>query len=316
MSTYQGVQVDEQAKLCILCDREFSSIANLHRHVARKHTKSNVECQCNKCGKAFASRSALSGHMSVHNTSLHSNGEYVEADYVCEICNRHFTSLRGIKSHRMYHDDAYREWRRQKHIGRKVSDATRALMADKVRERMCNPEFAAKLKAVHNTHETRMKHSKAMKTLFANASDEYKAWRANITIQNAMKSVHDTPYGKRSVHTSKNGNTIKCDSSWEAWLCKLMDADNNVLTYDKVHEPVDYVWQGRVHKYFPDFIVKAKDGIHIVEVKADNHANDDVVLAKAKAAIQHYAKLGMTYKIMQYNDLKQYELLLQGGDAK
>ena len=287
MSTYQGVQVDEQAKLCMLCDREFSSVANLHRHVASKHIKSNVQ----------------------------SNGEYVIGDYVCEICNRHFTSLRGIKSHRMYHDDAYREWRRQKHIGRQVSEHTRKLMADKVAERMKDAEFVAKLRRVHSSPEVRSRHSKAMQRLFANASEEYKAWRASITVANAMKSMHSSPYGIRSVHTSKNGKTIKCDSNWEAWLCKLLDMDVRILDYDKVHEPIDYVWQGKTHKYYPDFIVEATDGTHIVEVKADNHAQDAVVIAKADAARLHYAKLGMTYTMMSSKDLKQYEQSLLGGDA-
>ena len=71
-----------------------------------------------------------------------------------------------------------------------------------------------------------------------------------------------------------NPNNIICRSSWERKFCRWCDLNENVLEWGSeefwipYRSPVD----NRVHRYFPDFIIKVKERsgeikTYIIEVK-------------------------------------------------
>ena len=71
-----------------------------------------------------------------------------------------------------------------------------------------------------------------------------------------------------------NPNNIICRSSWERKFCRWCDLNENVLEWGSEEfwipykSPVD----NRVHRYFPDFIIKVKEKTgelktYIIEVK-------------------------------------------------
>ena len=71
-----------------------------------------------------------------------------------------------------------------------------------------------------------------------------------------------------------NVNNIICRSSWERKMCRWCDLNENVLQWGSEEFSIPYVSpiDNRVHKYFPDFIVKLRENsgrtkTYVIEVK-------------------------------------------------
>jgi len=71
-----------------------------------------------------------------------------------------------------------------------------------------------------------------------------------------------------------NPNNIICRSSWERKFCRWCDLNENILEWGSEEFYIPYISpiDNRVHRYFPDFIVKVKESsgqikTYIVEVK-------------------------------------------------
>lgn len=71
-----------------------------------------------------------------------------------------------------------------------------------------------------------------------------------------------------------NPNNIICRSSWERKFCRWCDLNENIIEWGSEEFYIPYISpvDNRVHKYFPDFIIKVKDRyenikVYVVEVK-------------------------------------------------
>ena len=71
-----------------------------------------------------------------------------------------------------------------------------------------------------------------------------------------------------------NPNNIICRSSWERKFCRWCDLNENILERGSEEFYIPYISpvDKRVHKYFPDFIVKVKESNgsiknYVIEVK-------------------------------------------------
>ena len=71
-----------------------------------------------------------------------------------------------------------------------------------------------------------------------------------------------------------NPNNIICRSSWERRFCRWCDLTENVLEWGSEEFYIPYISpvDNRIHKYFPDFIVKLREATGkiktiVVEVK-------------------------------------------------
>jgi hypothetical protein len=71
-----------------------------------------------------------------------------------------------------------------------------------------------------------------------------------------------------------NPNNIICRSSWERKFCQWCDLNENILEWASEEFFIPYISpiDRKVHKYFPDFIVKMRDKrgsikTYVVEVK-------------------------------------------------
>ena len=69
-------------------------------------------------------------------------------------------------------------------------------------------------------------------------------------------------------------NNIICRSSWERKMCRWCDLNENVISWGSEEFSIPYVSpiDNRVHKYFPDFIVKLRENsgkikTYVIEVK-------------------------------------------------
>jgi len=69
-------------------------------------------------------------------------------------------------------------------------------------------------------------------------------------------------------------NNIICRSSWERKFCRWCDLNENILQWGSEEFFIPYLSpiDNRVHKYFPDFIIKLKENTgriktYVIEVK-------------------------------------------------
>ncbi len=77
-----------------------------------------------------------------------------------------------------------------------------------------------------------------------------------------------------------NSNNIICRSSWERRFCAWCDLNENILEWASEEFCIPYVSpiDGRVHRYFPDFLIKVKEKTgstktYVIEVKPKNKPN-------------------------------------------
>ena len=71
-----------------------------------------------------------------------------------------------------------------------------------------------------------------------------------------------------------NAENIICRSSWERKFCRYCDLNENILEWGSEEFYIPYVSpvDRKVHKYFPDFIIKVKESTgaiktYVIEVK-------------------------------------------------
>lgn len=81
------------------------------------------------------------------------------------------------------------------------------------------------------------------------------------------KSVYEPVNPSKYVGDAKN---IVCRSSWERFFCSNLDHNPNVEKWGSEEFAIEYISpkDGRIHRYFVDFIVKFKNGKAVmVEIK-------------------------------------------------
>lgn len=71
-----------------------------------------------------------------------------------------------------------------------------------------------------------------------------------------------------------NPNNIICRSSWERKFCRWCDLNESIISWGSEEFYIPYISpvDNRVHKYFPDFIIKVKEQsgeikTYVIEVK-------------------------------------------------
>ena len=71
-----------------------------------------------------------------------------------------------------------------------------------------------------------------------------------------------------------NPNNIICRSSWERKFCRWCDLSENIISWGSEEFYIPYISpvDNRVHKYFPDFIIKVREQngeikTYVIEVK-------------------------------------------------
>ena len=71
-----------------------------------------------------------------------------------------------------------------------------------------------------------------------------------------------------------NPNNIICRSNWEKKFCEWCDTNKNILLWASEEFSIPYVspLDRRVHKYYPDFLIKVQEGggairDYVIEVK-------------------------------------------------
>ena len=96
-----------------------------------------------------------------------------------------------------------------------------------------------------------------------------------------------------------NSNNIICRSSWERRFCAWCDLNENILEWASEEFCIPYVSpiDGRVHRYFPDFLIKVKEKTgstktYVIEVKPKKQTSPPNDKNKRTAA---YRRAALTF---------------------
>lgn len=116
---------------------------------------------------------------------------------------------------------------------------------------------------------------------------------------------HNTGFkGEHFIGKKNEGKEVYLRSSYESKYARMLDIDDNVCSWE--HEPlrIPYFFNGSIHNYVPDFLVKKLDGsVVLVEVKPNMLTETLVNLAKQSAA-QSWCELnGLTLITITEHDL-------------
>ena len=100
-----------------------------------------------------------------------------------------------------------------------------------------------------------------------------------------------------------NAENIICRSSWERKFCRYCDLNENILEWGSEEFYIPYVSpvDRKVHKYFPDFIIKVRESsgevkTYVIEVKPKRETAPPTVGKKQRKTL---IKESTTYAINQ-----------------
>ena len=100
-----------------------------------------------------------------------------------------------------------------------------------------------------------------------------------------------------------NPNNIICRSSWERRFCHWCDMNKNILEWGSEEFSIPYISpiDNRVHKYYPDFIIKVKESsgqikTYVIEVKPEKQTREPV---KKTRVTKSYIYEVTTYAVNQ-----------------
>lgn len=115
------------------------------------------------------------------------------------------------------------------------------------------------------------------------------------------------------THQSVKGGACKYRSGWELAYIEHLDKDDAVASfqYEGVIIPyVSNVRNGKLRRYFPDFLVSYVDGTRrLVEIKPSKRLVQVTVTKKLKAAEAWCREHGVTLEVLTEVELKAMGLL-------
>ena len=116
----------------------------------------------------------------------------------------------------------------------------------------------------------------------------------------SIKSKYKPSYPKKY---KGNPNNIICRSSWERKFCSYCDLNENIIEWASEEFFIPYVSpiDNKVHRYFPDFIIKVKETkgsikTYVVEIKPKRQTIAPVKKSKVTKSFIYECK---TYAINQ-----------------
>lgn len=241
--------------------------------------------KCKYCGKEFEKKQQqLAGHIiwckenpnrsgkSNFNSNKNVDGvrpqDILQNDLYCQFCGKQCKNLNSLRQHEVrcknnpnrinikYNLKNYNQLRKQgKIIVANTNQYTKAAnmglpkpeISDETRKKMA-------MIWLGKTHseESKQKISKSMQRVVREHPESYSASNVN----GRVKKVE------------YNGQVF--DSSWEVIVAKFLD-ENDYIWY-KPQKGIDYMFEGKLHHYYPDFYIPSID--KYIEVKGYKRKND------------------------------------------
>lgn len=177
----------------------------------------------------------------------------------CNHCQKHYTRSLLLSKHLVFCDKnpdkqirpkkaVSNQYIRAKELGLPKPTHIPYVMTDEDRARQSIVSRRANTE--YWTEEKRKLHSEKMQEVLKNNPDSYT--KNNVSGRVKLFEVIDG-----------FGNLTKVKGSWEYNVAVWLNAHSIKWTNDI--EPIPYMWNGKEHKYFPDFYINEFD--HYIEVK-------------------------------------------------
>ncbi|WP_374314124.1 Tn7 transposase TnsA N-terminal domain-containing protein [Dongia sp.] len=110
---------------------------------------------------------------------------------------------------------------------------------------------------------------------------------------------------RRRHYSVKNQRYMDCEYRNEESFCMLSDVDQSILAYRSQPRTVELVIDGIERRYTPDFFYVTRGGERwYVEVKGDDHANDNDVQAKHRAFEEWCDSNGYRYRMVLKSEME------------
>ena len=134
---------------------------------------------------------------------------------------------------------------------------------------------------------------------------------SNAVAQRIIDGKMNHPNGFKTgwFDSEKMSKKIFYRSSYEERAYKILDNDENILSY--ISEPfrIPYSFNGSYHNYIPDLLIIDSSGKStVVEIKPSYMQEDEQVAAKARIAQVFCESKNMLYEVWNESTLKVKEL--------
>ena len=226
--------------LCKVCQEKFENKNLLANHVRWKHKRKIENFICEKCNRSFENLFSYSIHIK---TCQGPKQEKLKEIFICPICNKEIKN--NIKRHLKVCDGRGPKGRREKIS--KVDIDRISPFKNKTYDEIHGKEKALEIKN---------KLSKNCKGVASTPEKELER-RRKISEKAIGGYVPGSGRGKSGWYKG-----YWCDSSWElAFVIYHLD---HKIKFERNKESFVYEFEGKAHKYYPDFIYE--DGTYI-EVK-------------------------------------------------
>jgi len=113
----------------------------------------------------------------------------------------------------------------------------------------------------------------------------------------------------KGYHESIKCGVVPYRSSLELRFMELLDHNDEIDCYEYEPVGIPYKFQGRDHKYYPDFLITWKDGTQeVIEIKPSCNINTSKNVAKFNAVQEFYEE-----SMVKFNILTETTLSLSDG---
>lgn len=110
---------------------------------------------------------------------------------------------------------------------------------------------------------------------------------------------------KGFYYSTKMKENFHYDSFWELARMKILDLDDNVISYSKNHEiRIPYKINNQIRNYVPDFYIEYKNGNKVIEeIKGKDDGYKNETKLKLKALNKYCENNDISWALLKYKEI-------------
>ena len=137
--------------------------------------------------------------------------------------------------------------------------------------------------------------TKTFRERSANGEYDFKTRNENVSKAITKMYLENSYIWSKGSHQTIKGGLCYYRSSWEKQLYDILDAHEDVISFESEPFSIKYEFEGDSHRYIPDVLITFKDKIVLCEVKPLAMRLTDKNTAKREAAIKYCNEHGYEY---------------------
>lgn len=297
---------------CSECGKDFDSEQGVNRHVKvhkmsyREYTiKWKYSGQIPKC-KCGCSQEP-SWNIALKDFAEYVHGHHARGHVVSEETRRKIGEANSTRMKEYYAANPEKALEKSEQLRTGITEETYKKIKKSVLETYGSmpaeekSAFADRTRRRWESGDMKLAHKKATETFIMNlASGAYDFTSRNERLSASITKKYQEggfSWCKGQYSSPKTGETYNFRSSWEKQYMEILDADQQVTTWDYEFQVIKYDLDGKVRRYLPDFLVHCVDGSKkLVEVKPPTLRDTAMNEAKRASALKYCEKNGIRYE--------------------